>query len=455
MYRLRWQGTALTLLCVVAGCYRSHSRSGDAAGVEDAGPRPTESGVGDGGFADGGEIGPACPERLAAPCLRLREIGAWEWEVPGGPTSSPDVHVHGIGLRDDAAYVMASAAASEPGPERYLPMLVPISGSTVGDPVVLDREPTHYGVETAMGIASSPDRGGDVWAAWRYVVRSDPGGPIDERELVAVTAARDGIGSPQIVDRADGAGPDARIESGVAVLVRPDGEPWIVSADSDGVLLRAADGSRETTLASGPSGGPVRLVALSDGAAVLWYEPGARSISAAHLALVAPDMVVTDRRIVFTGERLGTALLGVRDAIYAAFFERNDADLRASRIRILHFDRALRRVEPDRTFGGWGGLVPSGLGLVMFDDEPWLVWQTIDARLDPHDALFALPLGGLACAGVVDAPSALAAGLPTVALDSFAVAADGVRLWIARVEGNASTDRTRRLVVSTAQRCGT
>jgi hypothetical protein len=156
--------------------------------------------------------------------------------------------------------------------------------------------------------------------------------------------------------------------------------------------------------------------------------PGFRRTTAAVIDSAFSEVA---RAVVFDGPPSVATLLVMGADIYVARFERLFERLDGSRLRIARLDRALARVEPDRALDGWGGLGPTAIALVPWQDAPWLIWHTIDVRFGANPVLYALPLTEDACAGSVDRPLVVLSDTSATApYAPMRVATDDIHLWI-------------------------
>jgi hypothetical protein len=180
---------------------------------------------------------------------------------------------------------------------------------------------------------------------------------------------------------------------------------------------------------------------------VAWTNPTTVVGTSAAALIAGPDGILVGPTTVFplALDLLTDIHLAVTsDGIYVARYDRNEASVRSSRIRVARLDESLDRVEPDRWIDGWGGVEPAGLAMVVMEDRPWLVFRTRDARYGSYPVLYAQPLALPACGYSVDEPAAVLQ--PHRLIERGLVASTGDdELWavVAYVRDNATADLFR------------
>lgn len=190
----------------------------------------------------------------------------------------------------------------------------------------------------------------------------------------------------------------------VAPSVMADGS-WFAE-QGQLVFAPSGGGALETFPIDGTPWG--RLAASRAGSTdfVLWHDLDARDYARAWVT--REDGTTA---LVMTSLAMEGSIVADGETVWVAGFERTPGSLTDSRVRIAHLrGDTLERVEPDRSWFGWGGLRPVGLQLLMLEGRTWLVMLTGDSRYGSASVLYAEPLSDSACQTMVAAPRTVIGG---------------------------------------------
>lgn len=421
---------------LIAACSASHERgeTHDGGSVDaglDAGP--VDARWLDAELPDG--LAPRCTEIPMAPCLRLASRETFRTGEPGAYYGD----LHGLAYAEGPAVFYAYRFNEGRGlptlPARYALQRFTAEGVLAGEPVFLTDEYDTGG----PGGGDLTVWEGDLVAGWdhrRFDESYTPPAVVgaDTFTLRVSAGLRAGpmhSGGRDVID-----GSDVSVAAGLVITSRTDGL-WVSRIEGTGepVVIHTERAPVDE----------VRSAALaSRRAVVVWSEDHAMELRrelATEAAVVNDSALEAQARVFepsFAGgaARSAPSVVAIGDDIWVARYDEDFAHLDQSRIRIAHLDASLRRVEPDRWFGGWGGLTPSGMALVVWRGAPWLVWATLDARYGASLVLYARPIPEPVCGYevsdpvVVRGPDALADSL-----DQLLATSSPEALWVVTPDG--------------------
>jgi len=383
-------------------------------------------------------LAPPCPALPPPPCFHAATHISFEAHEPNSGDMMLTGSLHGFAYADGPA-VLYQHAFPEDGPDvppesmrpgspvRWALIRWSASGDNLGPPSFLDDAFDTQFVGSA-GDLTAVD--GQLVAAWRQTRFDNPSYPRAATGFTSFVRVGSGpvVALEEVSER-------FYTRRGAGVVA---GGGMVFTTEADGMVVRLQDGSPSRFLLETPDPPelPMAAAAVGDQGAIVAWSARAAGVVGGRLgvdaALVMPAGVQARARVFdanIGGSLESVDVLGFAGTVWIARYDVDARDLRQSRLRVAHLDNTLHRIEPDRWFGGWGGLSPEGLALVTFHDRPWLIWRTVDARYGANTVLYARPLQETACGYEVAQP--LAISPPGNRVTQLLAAASDGAIWIA------------------------
>lgn len=396
----------------------------DADAPADVGPDMSAA-TDDAGEVPPDLLAPACP--AATPTQCWRQAAAVSVEISSRDVALPR-SLHGIVSVDDGAALLSLHQNTDDYDAEW--RLTPISAfGTADEDAVLGRVGTGSGL-VSRGAVTAIESG--LAVAWRQPRRTPEGRQTGMDVFAALVAGSDITRFPAFQSTAVADGDE--VPEGVAAVAGTGADWSVVSTDMSGIVEGPPGEPGALRIATdSPPVGPVVAARIGpDRVAVVWEEAVStyeRRVLAA--ALIADD-VATSRLVFDSDLAIGSDPVALIQggAVFVARFQRDYASLSDSVLRVARLDADLRRIEPDRWFGGWGGLAPSGTALVSWRGGAIALWRALDRRYGSNPVLFMQPIPTDDCGIPAVEPALVLPEHEPAGADLVAVADDS-SIWVA------------------------